>query len=272
MTSIFSYFGRKLRVIGNVTVLALLLTLLTGVTHAQRRQRVLSPIGNDTRTRPANALIADQFPFRAVVKLKVTFPDGSPYEGTGVFIYSYVVFTAAHVVYDKGAGGKARSVEIIPGYNGGNKPFGSTTSARIEVPDEYITSGESDYDFAAIETATPLGCRSGWFGYIVPPAQYLNNILIIGYPDDFDGGETMVQSTSSATLSNKNELQYTADTSDGMSGAPILIKLGTQDKDYRVIGVHTRGGEGVNFNFGTRFLDAFLNKFKRGPEDLCRGR
>lgn len=269
MTSIFSYFSLKLRALGYVAVLALLLTLLTGVTPAQKRQRVLSPIGSDTRTRPANALIADQFPFRAVTKLFVTFPGGATGEGTGVFIYSNVVFTAAHVVYDKQLG-MAKTVEIIPGYNGGNRPFGATTSARIEVPDEYITSGESDYDFAAIETATPLGHRSGWFGYIVPPAQYLDNILIIGYPDDIDGGETMVQSTSSATLSNKNELQYTADTSEGMSGAPILIKLGNQDKDYRVIGVHTRGGEGVNFNFGTRFLDAFLKNFSRGPASRRR--
>lgn len=261
MTRAYGYFSRTVGTLCNVTLLSLLLILLVGITPAQRRQRVLSPIGSDTRTRPANALIADQFPFRAVAKLFVTFPGGSTGEGTGVFIYSNVVFTAAHVVYDKKLG-MAKKVEVIPGYSGGNRPFGTTFNARIEVPDEFLANEEQDYDFAAIETTTALGHRSGWFGYIVPPPQHLDKILIIGYPDDIDGGETMVQSTSSASLSNKNELIYTADTSDGMSGGPILIKLGNQDRDYRVIGVHTRGGEGVNFNFGTRFLDAFLRKFK----------
>lgn len=256
-----SHERRAVSVLLNVTISLLISCPVAGI-YAQKIERVLSPIGADTRTRPANALIADQFPFRAVAKLLVTFPDGSNYEGTGIFVSADAVFTAAHVVYDKQLGGKAKSVKIIPGYGGGNKPFGVTYAARIEVPDEYTANNDQDYDFATILTSTPIGNRSGWLGYIVPPAQHFDKITIVGYPEDIDGGETMVQSTSSATLSNKNELQYKADTSSGMSGAPIIIKLCESDSCYRVIGIHTRGGEGINFNFGVRFLDAFLSKIQ----------
>lgn len=212
----------------------------------------------DSRTLPANSLIADKFPYRAIVKVIATFPDGSAYGSSGVLVSADVVFTSAHSVYAKDLGGKAIKVEIIPAYNGGNKPFGSTFSSKIQIPDEYIKSKEISYDFAAIRTNSRIGDFSGWLGYGSPTTNF-DEVLIIGYPnDDKYDGRTMIQSTSSAFLSNKNELHYKANTSQGMSGSPIIIKIGN---DFRVIGVHSTGGdpeEGENFNFGVRFIDDFL--------------
>lgn len=255
MTRTHTYQNRIVLTLVNITVLFLFLSIAVGTNYAQ--QHGVIPNGGGPRVKPPNAYIGNNFPYRTVAKLFVTFPSGDTTQGTGVFIGADRVFTAAHVVYQKQYGGTASKVEIIPGYNGeSNPPFGRTDAKRILVPTEYMQNKDRNYDFAAIVTVDGLGHKSGWLGYYVPRSPNLGNIQIIGYPIDIDNAQAMAYSGSNATLANGNEISYKADTNSGMSGAPIIQRV---NNTWLVIGVHTRGGDGLPFNFGVRFSDYFLS-------------
>src|ERR1044072_372546 len=82
---------------------------------------------------------ANEFPYRAVAKIVSYFPKGA-WDGTGVFVSADAVFTAAHNVYRPDLGGRATRVEIMPGYDGGSAPFGSTWAKQIEIDPQYTGS------------------------------------------------------------------------------------------------------------------------------------
>lgn len=253
------------RLINAIIYLVFLLAFLYATIislHAQP-QSMISPLGRDTRTSVPDSYISNNFPYRTIAKIFAAFPNcRDSFEGAGVFVSADGVFTAAHNVYKPECGGRATQVVIIPGYNRGNEPFGRTSAKQIKIPDEY-TSIENpndnlyaaNYDFAAIITTSAIGHKSGWLGYGVPSGRNLGDIMILGYPEEYDG-EIMVQSVSNAELAYSNGLGYSADTSKGMSGGPIIKTM--PDGSLRVIGIHVRGNRGLPFNFGSRFADDFL--------------
>jgi hypothetical protein len=66
------------------------------------------------------------FPFRAVIKLLIKFPNtpsGKARGCTGSFIGDKHVLTAGHCVFQSGQGGWATSIRAIPGLNGVIPPF-----------------------------------------------------------------------------------------------------------------------------------------------------
>lgn len=250
---------------------ALLLCVLLATTNASAQDQ--SALHNQRPVLHRASNTADAFPYRAVAKIVAYFPSGAAWDGTGVFVSADGVFTAAHNVYRPDLGGMATRVEIMPGYNNGSAPFGSTHAKQIEVDPQYIRSLDKEYDFAAILTTTRLGDRSGWLGYNVP-SNYSGAVAIIGYPDDDEygwDGNSMYISASAGRLSYGNKIEYTAPTFFGMSGAPIIIMVGS---DYRVIGVHNSGGKAYNrggqVNLGTRFFDSILSRFPPDPNCNCR--
>ena len=118
-------------------------------------------IGFDDRIQITNT---SSFPFSAVVKLRIDFGSGGIFEGSGAMIGPNDVLTAGHNLWDPRFG-YARSVTVIPGLAGTSQPFGSATSTRIRVPDEYVsTSGSFDYDIGVINLSSNLRNSSGWFG------------------------------------------------------------------------------------------------------------
>jgi len=245
-----------------IAIASLLLLWPTARAVSAQEQAYLSPEGTTTIV-PVSRItrsIRDTYPYRSVARIVSTFRDGAKFAGSGIFVSADGVFTAAHIVYKKDHGGLATKVEITPGYDGGAAPFGTTGARRIEVMPEYITTKDPNYDFAAIITDDPsVGTRSGWLGFIVPPSINLGTVRIIGFPR----GGAMTETSSRGTLSFRNKIAYTADTENGMSGAPIIIQLGPLDRDYRVIGVHNGAGNGQPINLGTRFFDAILRNVNR---------
>jgi V8-like Glu-specific endopeptidase len=235
----------------------LLLFAAAKITYGQQQTIISRRVPTLTPQR-SSTYVSNAYPFRAVTKLFSTFPDDEVYEGTGVFVSRDVVFTAAHVVYDSKHGGRATRVLISPGYSGGDGWVGHTRDRYIRVPDEYLKCEDENYDFAVILTADALGDRCGFLGFDAPPGPNVGAIRIIGYSSLFDGAETMVESVSDAVLANSNEIQHIGDTTKGMSGAPIIIPNPRAPGAWLVIGVHTRGGRGLPFNFGVRFSRAFV--------------
>lgn len=248
--------NRRVTAVSTIVVSLLLLWPTVRTVSAQDQTYLL--VNGTSTLVPVSQItssIRDTYPYRSVARIVSTFRDGAKFVGTGVFVSADGVFTAAHVVYKKEYGGLATKVEITPGYNGGVSPFGTTGFKRIEVMPEYQNNKDPNYDFAAILTDDPsVGTRSGWLGYIRPPSVNLGTVRIVGFP----GGGAMAETSSTGSLAYRNKIAYTADTDNGMSGAPIIIKLGRYDRDYRVIGVHNGGGNGQPINLGTRFFDAIL--------------
>ncbi|MGC2236463.1 MAG: trypsin-like peptidase domain-containing protein [Pyrinomonadaceae bacterium] len=228
-----------------------------------QQQSMISRTGSGTLTPVSDPYIRNNFPYRAVAKIFVTFPNcADAAEGTGVFVSADGVFTAAHNVYKPECGGYATRVDIIPGYSRGNEPFGRTSAKKIKIPNEYTSIADprndlhaANYDFAAIVTTSAIGHKSGWLGYNIPSGNNLGQIMILGYPEKYEG-EIMAQSVSDAELAYSNGLGYFADTLKGMSGGPIIKIMA--DESFRVIGIHVRGRQGLPFNFGSRFSDDFL--------------
>lgn len=272
MIHLKNYFDCRILLSGKVIVLILFLSLSS--VSGQKRQSVISfggstkqaPLssGGNTTIAPVSSLNVQEYPYNAVAKIIATFSKcNKPAQGSGAFISGGILFTAAHVVYRPECGGMATEVVIIRGYDKGEDPFGRSKATRIEVPPQYTSNENPNYDFAVLVTKDD---GKTYFGFGTPSGD-LGDIMILGYPleDGKYDGETMVKSSGAASLINVNELSYPVDTYGGMSGGPILQKNGVINgvQHYRVIGVHTRGREENQFpvNFGAGFLDAFLEKF-----------
>jgi V8-like Glu-specific endopeptidase len=253
------HLNRKALVLVNLAVLFLFFWQAGSSAYTQNELHIPTGKKNKATINERTNITRDSS-FSPVAKLYVTFPEGptriEPADATGAFIAPDKVITAAHAIYNEKSGGKAIKVVIIPGYDNGKAPFGTTEAREINLPLEYamFPSSRQVYDFAVLVTAHPLGNKCGVFSYKMPTRDDMGKITIVGYPFDVDRGETMVKSTSEAYLVRPNGLQYQADTYAGMSGAPIL------NKDNVIIGLHTRGESKLDSNFGVQFHEYFLKK------------
>ena len=72
----------------------------------------------------------DDYPYRAIVYITATFPDGKQFSGSGAIVGINDVLTASHLLYRIEDGGSAVSVTVYPGYNNGVAPFGAYVGAN----------------------------------------------------------------------------------------------------------------------------------------------
>lgn len=202
------------------------------------------------------------FPYRAVVYINVTFPDGKSVGGTGAVIGRNDILTAAHIVYSPDNGGWATSIKILPGADFNSKtnvledqPYeldnfsfrfeAWTSQAFSSGSNQNMTFAESSYDIAVIGISDPLGDRVGYFGYAAgyDAPQWAT---AIGYPQEGTGmmmAQTWVSNEPgydvySSYANNGGDLM-----GPGSSGGPLFV--GSGDEKY-IIGVKSSGTEGVS--------------------------
>jgi glutamyl endopeptidase len=193
------------------------------------------------------------YPWRVHASLLITAADNSQWIGTGWFIGPHTLATAGHVVFITNSGvpgrdGWVKSINVLPGRNGGTLPFGSVTSTNFRTVSGWADDADQNYDYGAIITPTELGDTVGWFGFGVWPDADLATVEgnISGYPSDKPTGTQWYDSNTIASV-NSQKVYYDIDTIGGQSGSAV----------YRIVGddrfgfaVHAYGG--ATTNSGTR--------------------
>ena len=104
-----------------------------------------------------------QIPWRRICALRITFPTGATYRGTGFFVGPRAVATAGHCVFIRSQGGWARRIEVIPGCNGTQRPFGQVVATSFRSVAGWVNQGKPESDYGCV--VLPKGAFGGNFGY-----------------------------------------------------------------------------------------------------------
>jgi glutamyl endopeptidase len=200
-------------------------------------------IGRDDRVLATDTMSE---PLRRICELRITFPNGKTYRGTGFFIGKRTLATAGHCVYLHNEGGWARKIEVIPGANGTFRPYGSEFSSSFRSVKGWVNSKKPEHDYGCIVLpANAFGGRNlGYFGIsAAPPLKILGKrVSLYGYPGDKPSqnwGMTLAVKTITAKT-----LIYDIDTVGGQSGAPVYTDL--DGRKNCAIAIHNYGNAGGN--------------------------
>lgn len=208
-------------------------------------------IGTDERQQISNT---NEYPWSCIASLRITAADGSGWIGTGWLVGPRILLTAGHVVYMDDHGGWAQQIEVIPGRNGDNFPFGSCIATDFRSVQGWTQNRDSAFDYGVIllPADNRFGDQLGWFGYQVHTDDELSSytVNISGYPGDKPTGTQWWMSGTVKTVTDRNFV-YDIDTAGGQSGAPVWLSLEGDNGRYG-IGVHTNGA--LSGNSATRII------------------
>ena len=194
-------------------------------------------IGDDNRKPVTNY---NNLPYRAICYVSATFPNGKSYRSTGWLFSKDGVVVAGHSIYNPDRGGWASKIIVYPARNGSSKPY-SANATTYGLATPYTESQDPNYDYGLLKLDKSIGNTVGYLGYTYNGGAVDKTIRVIGYPSKVDDVTKYIQYESSGKIKNvyTNRLHYTADTSGGQSGSPILL-------GSTAIGVHTSGNTSVN--------------------------
>ena len=182
-------------------------------------------------------------PWRMICQLIVTRADGRRSRCTGWFISPRTIMTAGHCIYShKGTGGWAQSVEVIPGMDERSRPFGSATGTSFRSVKGWTEGRKPTHDYGCIilPKSSPLGKKTGWFGFAKLSDSKLRNLLAnnSGYPGDKLFGTQWFNAGRVGDVSNRR-FEYMLDSAGGQSGSPTWrVAKGKR----HAIGIHAYGG------------------------------
>lgn len=179
-------------------------------------------------------------PFRSIVSIFVTYANGAQSRGTGVVIGPNDVLTAAHVVEDSRFDGAVRSIEVIPGYDEGEEPFGSfRASDRAFFPadpdgDGLLSDQDVAFDYAVltVEQPRPIGRVVEGFGVLAEAVRPGGSLFLelVGYPGFAEtrfGEPDMIRATGTEFFDGLVIVHdYTDETGlewAGASGSPMFV-------------------------------------------------
>jgi len=201
------------------------------------------------------------YPWRSIVKLRMTFPSGN-YMGSGFIFGESHVLTAGHCVYSYARGEWATSIEVIPAYDGGYMPFSNAMATDWAVSTLWYENGWSSEDFAILTLDRNIGGYTGWMGlYTALPTDpiYTSILNTAGYPGDLDGGLNMYFDSDSGAGADEYNHWYYMDTYGGQSGSAVWSYDGTT---HYVLTVHAYGTGWPSYpdsNAGTRLSEYWFS-------------
>jgi V8-like Glu-specific endopeptidase len=213
-------------------------------------------IGEDDRTQVTNG-VTKKYPWRCICSLRITAHDGSMWIGTAWLIGPHTLATAGHCIYIHDRGGWVRSIEVIPGRDGAERPFESVTATEFRSVTGWTDEGDRDFDYGAIllPPDQPLGDQLGWFGLVNESDARLNNLAVnlAGYPGDKPVGTQWFHARTLKRVT-PSTIVYDIDTAGGQSGAPVWVLRGG---NRHAVAIHTNGA--LSGNSGTRITEEVFN-------------
>lgn len=207
-------------------------------------------------------------PWRMVCALRMRGRSGAGLVGTGWFVGPRTVLTAGHCVHHEALlGGWATSIEVSPGRNGTELPFGSVRSNAFSSVDRWVSGADPDFDVGCIHLAEPLGERVGWFAVAaLPPAElqgYLVNVS--GYPLDRGNGTEQWYHRNTVLHVTDRRVFYATDSTGGQSGAPVWIHESDGGPPI-AIAIHAYGAgaspAGLEANSAPRIVPEVLERIR----------
>ncbi len=221
-------------------------------------------IGTDDRVRITNTR---EVPWKRICQLLITAGDGRRFLGTGWLIGPRTLVTAGHCVHMKSHGGWVRSIEVTPGRNAEQKPYGSMAASRVASVRGWTLRQHRDYDYAAVFLPRPFQANDiGSFGFAAFSDQQIvaSKLNIAGYPGDKPAG-TMWYHGRVAKSVTATRVNYDIDTFGGQSGAAVYIRR--PDGKRYAVAIHTNGSPSGNSAVRiTRPVFQNLNTWRTNPD------
>jgi V8-like Glu-specific endopeptidase len=216
--------------------------------------------GDDDRKRITNTR---DFPWRCICWLRIAVPpDGRlHYLGTGWLVGPRTVITAGHCVFLKKFRAWALHVEVYPGRNAGDTPFGGYVSRDLRSVADWTERLDPSRDYGAVILPEPL--TLGFFGHEAMDAgalKALPYVHVCGYPGEELGKPdgTLWGTARRLQAVRADTLVYNLSTHEGQSGAPVFYTNGDQRV---VVGIHTSGNDFGNY--ATRITDDVYDMITR---------
>lgn len=221
---------------------------------------VASIYGKDDRIVVSNTT---ETPWDNIAKLKIQFPDGQKFIGSGAAIDSTHIITAAHNVFLKGHGGQAELNSISVSF----EKYGTAKVSKIRILEGWTTDknwklnnnqwlpiSHKD-DMALLTLDRPLenftksfDCQSNLSSFSLK-----TTINISGYPDNYKiSSKNLVMKNAAGIISFAEDSQLfynqTLDTQGGQSGSPVWY-FDSDTKTYKIIGIHVEGNKWIKGDF-----------------------
>jgi glutamyl endopeptidase len=221
-------------------------------------------IGTDERVQIQDTT---KLPWRLNASLLITAADNSQWIGTAWFISPRTLVTAGHCVFINhsnvpGRDGFVKKIQVMPGRNGSQVPFGGVTATEFWTVKGWAENGLETFDYGAIILPAAFPQNIGHFGFgVFEDATLLGAVAnVAGYPGDKPSGTLWYDQRQIANV-NPDKVFYAADTAGGQSGACVYI---VRNGKRFGVAVHAYGG--ATANSGTRISSqvfANLTSWKR---------
>ena len=223
-------------------------------------------MGKDDRTR---VLETTKSPWRMICALEIRGPFGN-FSGTGWLVGPKTLITAGHCVHEiHQMGGWAKTIRVVPGRNGADRPFGQIDAVKFTTTDVWIADQNPDYDIGCIHLPEPIGHNLGWFSIASLSDIELQESLvnICGYPADRGGGLEQYFEANRILKVGPRRIFYDIDTFGGQSGAPVWVYQNGSDMPIGVA-IHAYGTSAtpddlhITANSAPRILPEVLTQIK----------
>lgn len=187
-----------------------------------------------------------QWPWTVQGHIRMRFPNGKSYIGSGTMVNRHHVLTAGHCIYSRDDGGWATSVSFEPARNGNERPFGTHFATRLLSVRGWTDQAKSDYDVGMLVLSNDVGAQTGWNGIITGPDAILNQyrVNVTGFPGD-KGGQQMWTHADAISAVASERFYYRIDTYGGQSGSGVWSTWDGHSGN-KVCGIHTTGSPSGN--------------------------